>query len=79
ARIFYRNAFNLGLPLIECDTDRIKNGDEVRVDLEKGIVSCSQRGYSLRIKPFTEFQKKLVREGGIVSYYKRYGGLKIGS
>ena len=77
ARIFYRNAFNLGLPLIECDTGKIKQGDEIDVDIEKGIVIGPHKQYTLRIKPFTRFQKCLVETGGIVNYYKKYGELKI--
>ena len=77
ARIFYRNAFNLGLPLIECDTGKIKKEDTIEVDIEKGIVAGPQKKYILHIKPFTRFQKDLIEIGGIVNYYKKYGGLKI--
>jgi len=77
ARIFYRNAFNLGLPLIECNTDKIKKEDIIEVDIEKGIVAGPQKQYALRIKPFTKFQKELVEIGGIINYYKKYGELKI--
>ncbi|MBU1061662.1 MAG: 3-isopropylmalate dehydratase [Candidatus Omnitrophica bacterium] len=77
ARIFYRNAFNLGLPLVECDTDKIKKEDTIEVDIEKGIVVGLDKQYTLHIKPFTKFQKSLVEIGGIVNYYKKYGELKI--
>ena len=79
ARIFYRNAFNLGLPLIECDTDKIKKGDTIEADIEKGVVIGPEKQYILHIKPFTRFQKNLVEVGGIVNYYKKYGELKIDS
>ena len=79
ARIFYRNAFNLGLPLIECDTDKIKKGDTIEADIEKGVVMGPEKQYILHIKPFTRFQKNLVEVGGIVNYYKKYGELKIDS
>jgi 3-isopropylmalate/(R)-2-methylmalate dehydratase small subunit len=79
ARIFYRNAFNLGLPLIECDTDKIKKGDMIEADIEKGVVTGPEKQYVLHIKPFTRFQKNLVEVGGIVNYYKKYGELKIDS
>ncbi|MDP2980561.1 MAG: 3-isopropylmalate dehydratase [Candidatus Omnitrophota bacterium] len=79
ARIFYRNAFNLGLPLIECDTDKIKKGDMIEADIEKGVVAGPEKQYILHIKPFTRFQKNLVEVGGIVNYYKKYGELKIDS
>jgi len=77
ARIFYRNGFNLGLSLVECDTGRIKEGDLIELDIEKGEIRGPQNKYSLAIKPFTRFQKDLVDLGGIVNYYKKYGELKI--
>ena len=77
ARIFYRNAFNLGLPLIECDTKKIKQGDIIELDLKKGIVFNQTKAQSLSIKPFNKFQKSLIEEGGIVNLYKKHGGLKI--
>jgi len=77
ARIFYRNAFNLGLPLVECDTDIIKQGDFIALDLKKGSVASNTKGYVLDIKPFNEFQKALIEEDGIVNLYKKHRGLKI--
>ncbi len=79
ARIFYRNAFNLGLPLIECDTDKIKEGDIIRVDLAKGLVIDKDGGYNIKTKPFTGFQNELIKEGGIINVYKKHGGLNIGT
>ncbi len=79
ARIFYRNAFNLGLPLIECNTDKIKKEDLIEVDIEKGIVTGPEKQYIIRIKQFTKFQKDLIGIDGIVNYYKKYGELKIDS
>jgi len=77
ARIFYRNAFNLGLPLIECDTTKLKDEDIIEVDLEKGRVTETKNGKSFNIKPFNKFQKSLIKSGGIVNLYKKQGGLKI--
>jgi len=77
ARIFYRNAFNLGLPLIECDTEKIKQGDIIELDLKKGLVFNQTKEKPLSIKPFNKFQKSLIEEGGIVNLYKKHGGLKI--
>jgi 3-isopropylmalate/(R)-2-methylmalate dehydratase small subunit len=79
ARIFYRNAFNLGLPLIECDTTKIKQGDVIEVDLKRGVIVGLNRGFSVDSKPFTKFQRALIDEGGIINLYKKYGGLKIAS
>lgn len=79
ARIFYRNAFNLGLPLIECNTDKIRAGDIIDSNIDKGIITGPDKAYILRIRPFTKFQKSLIEVGGIIGYYKKYGELKIGS
>ena len=77
ARIFYRNAFNIGLPLIDCNTDSIKQEDIIMVDLDKGIIVSKTKNSTISIKPFNEFQKALIREGGIVNYYKKHGGLAL--
>jgi 3-isopropylmalate/(R)-2-methylmalate dehydratase small subunit len=77
ARIFYRNAFNLGLPLIECDTDKILEGDTIELDFKKGVVTNIAGRILLEIKPFTKFQQALIEEGGIINLYRKHGGLKI--
>ena len=77
ARIFYRNAFNLGLPLVECDTSKIKQGDLIELNLKKGCIRNATKAYSLYIKPFNNIQSSLIEEGGIVNLYKKYGGLEI--
>ncbi|OGX44257.1 MAG: 3-isopropylmalate dehydratase [Omnitrophica WOR_2 bacterium RIFCSPLOWO2_12_FULL_51_8] len=73
ARIFYRNSFNIGLTLIETDTDKIAEGEELRIDLDKGVVRGSGREH--KIKPFPRFMQQLLAEGGMVNYYKKYGKL----
>lgn len=75
ARIFYRNGFNIGLPLIETDTDRIDDGDELAIDLDKGIIFNTTQHTELLINPFPPFMQELLREGGIVNYYTKYGAL----
>ena len=77
ARIFYRNSFNIGLPLIETDTSKIAESDELDIDLDKGIVKNLSKNTELKIKPFPKFMQELLREGGIVNYYKKYGELKV--
>jgi 3-isopropylmalate/(R)-2-methylmalate dehydratase small subunit len=77
ARIFYRNAFNLGLPLIECDTKKIKDGDTIELDLKKGLVTNTRNLHPLKIKPFNTFQRALIKEGGVINLYKKHGGLDI--
>lgn len=77
ARIFYRNAFNIGLALIEADTDRIEENDNLQIDLNKGIVRNLTKNTETAIKPFPVFMQKLLKQGGIVKYYKKYGELKV--
>jgi 3-isopropylmalate/(R)-2-methylmalate dehydratase small subunit len=75
ARIFFRNAFNIGLPLVETDTDKIDESDALEIDLDKGEVQNISRNLKLGAKPLPEFMQNLLAEGGIVSYFKKYGKL----
>lgn len=73
ARIFYRNCINTGLPLIECDTDQINPGDELEVDLEKGIIHNLTRQSDIPIKPLPRVMLKILSDGGLVEHFKKYG------
>ncbi|AFK23209.1 3-isopropylmalate dehydratase small subunit [Pyrococcus sp. ST04] len=74
-RIFYRNAINLGLPLLIGDTDWLKDGDIVEVNWKTGEV---KKGDEIRyFKPLEGFLWKIVEEGGIIEYVKRRGDLCI--
>lgn len=75
ARIFYRNAFNIGLALIETDTDKIDENDVIDIDLNSGIVKNITKNIELKIKPLPKFMQELLKEGGIVKYYKKYNKL----
>ncbi|MGE5197739.1 MAG: 3-isopropylmalate dehydratase small subunit [Deltaproteobacteria bacterium] len=75
ARIFYRNAFNIGLALVEVDTDAIGENDALEIDLDKGILRNINKNSELRIKPLPGFMQQILGEGGIVNYYKKYGRL----
>ncbi|MFA4888487.1 MAG: 3-isopropylmalate dehydratase small subunit [Candidatus Omnitrophota bacterium] len=75
ARIFYRNAFNIGLLLLEVDTDKILEPDTLEIDLIKGVVKDLTRGLELTVKPLPNFMQELLREGGLINYYKKYGKL----
>jgi 3-isopropylmalate/(R)-2-methylmalate dehydratase small subunit len=77
ARIFFRNGFNIGLPLIETDTSKINEGDQLQIDLAKGLVRNLTRKIDLEIKPLPKFMQDLLTEGGIINYYKKYGELKL--
>ncbi|MGD0335854.1 MAG: 3-isopropylmalate dehydratase small subunit [Candidatus Omnitrophota bacterium] len=77
ARIFYRNAFNIGLLLVETDTDKIGEADQVEVDLDKGVVKNLSRNVELSVTAFPKFMQELLNAGGIINYYKKYGELKV--
>ena len=77
ARIFFRNGFNIGLPLIETDTSKIDEGDQLQVDLDKGLVKNLTKGIDLKINPLPKFMQDLLAEGGIINYYKKHGELTV--
>jgi 3-isopropylmalate dehydratase small subunit len=73
ARIFYRNAFNIGLPLLECsDLHAVtENGDRLAVDNETGRIVNETRGTSHVAAPLPEFMRHLVAAGGIIEYVRQ--------
>lgn len=72
ARIFFRNALNLGIPLFEADwTDEIEDGETVTLDVERGQLLTAHGAYAL--KPPPDFVRQIWREGTIVAYYRKYG------
>jgi 3-isopropylmalate/(R)-2-methylmalate dehydratase small subunit len=76
ARIFYRNALNIGLPAVECEqADKIIEGDLLEVDLAKGVVRNVSKGESYVVKPFPPQLRVILSEGGLVSYVKKHGKL----
>ncbi|MFH1847754.1 MAG: 3-isopropylmalate dehydratase small subunit [Candidatus Omnitrophota bacterium] len=74
ARIFYRNAINIGLTLVECNTDLIQDGDTLELDIKNNRVENKTKGSSIPIAPLPDIMKKLLDEGGVVEYFKRHGG-----
>ncbi|NLL86029.1 MAG: 3-isopropylmalate dehydratase small subunit [Syntrophomonadaceae bacterium] len=77
ARIFYRNCINTGLPLIECDTDRIDEGDELEVNLKEGILYNKTKGEQIAITPLPPVMLKILSEGGLVEHFKKYGTFNL--
>jgi len=77
ARIFYRNAINLGLPLIECDTDQINEGDLLTINLKQGEVFNETNGKKIFINPMPEFMVSLLDEGGLASFIRKYKKFKL--
>ena len=77
ARIFFRNAINRGLPVLICDTDQIKEGDELEVDMEAGIVHDVTNDVNLTFKPIPKAMLAILDEGGLIPYIQKYGDFKI--
>jgi 3-isopropylmalate/(R)-2-methylmalate dehydratase small subunit len=77
ARIFFRNAINVGLPVVICDTSRIAAGDLLRVDLERGAVTDVTQGFDLRVAPLPPVMLAILRDGGLVDHVKRHGRLLL--
>ncbi|MDI6857866.1 MAG: 3-isopropylmalate dehydratase small subunit [Dehalococcoidia bacterium] len=73
ARIFYRNAINIGLPILECDdaVDGTDAGDGLEVELESGVIRNLTKGSTFRAKPYPDFMLELMRAGGLVEYTRR--------
>lgn len=70
ARIFFRNAINIGLPIIECPeaAEGIEAGDEVEVDFDSGIIYNKTKDAQYKGQPFPEFMQNLIAAGGLVNY-----------
>ena len=70
ARIFYRNAINIGLPIIECPeaSKGIEAGDEVEVDFDSGVITNLTKGISFQGQAFPEFMQKIIAAEGLVNY-----------
>jgi len=77
ARIFFRNAVNIGLPLLECDTDPIDDGDILEIDLEKGLVKDLSKGIEIQATPLPKFMLNIINDGGIEDHILKYGDFKL--
>jgi 3-isopropylmalate/(R)-2-methylmalate dehydratase small subunit len=77
ARIFYRNAINTGLPVIELDTDLIDDGDELSVELESGVVKNLTKGTEIPFPPLPPVMAQLLADGGLAEHFKKHGGFNL--
>lgn len=70
ARIFYRNAINIGLPIVECPeaAKGIEDGDEVEVDFDSGVITNKTKGTTFQGQAFPEFMQKIIKAEGLVNY-----------
>ncbi len=71
ARIFFRNAINIGLPLLEChDTDKIEEGDNIEVDFGSGIITNTTKNETYQATPLPDFVRNIVDAGGLIGFAK---------
>ena len=74
ARIFYRNAINVGLPVLVCNTDEINDSDTLVLDVENSVVINKTSGERLSCQPIPPFMREILDSGGLVNYIKEHGG-----
>lgn len=79
ARIFLRNAINIGLPVVVCDTSTISAGDRLEVDLGRGVVTNMTTGEGIPASPLPDTMIRILEDGGLVAHIKRHGGLAVGT
>ena len=77
ARIFFRNAINVGLPILECDTDKINEKDILDVDLNKGKINNLTSKEELNFQPIPNIMIDILASGGLVEYINKYGEFKL--
>ena len=71
ARIFYRNSFNMGLLILECnETDEINEGDELKIDVNQGTISNLTQNKTYKFQPIPPFMQELSKSGGLIEYAK---------
>jgi 3-isopropylmalate/(R)-2-methylmalate dehydratase small subunit len=73
ARIFYRNAFNIGLPIFESEeaSEKIREGDEIEIDADKGKIRNITKGEEYTAKPIPSFMQELIATGGLIEWTKK--------
>jgi len=77
ARIFFRNAINQGIPALLCDTDKIGDGDELEIDLAKGLIFDLTSGAELTCGKMPPIMSDILKEGGLIPYIQKYGDFKM--
>ncbi|HEX9897116.1 MAG TPA: 3-isopropylmalate dehydratase small subunit [Dehalococcoidales bacterium] len=77
ARIFFRNAINLGLPVLICNTDDIAEGDILEIDLKAGVITNKTNHKHLTFGKIPEVMLRILDEGGLLPYIEKHGDIKI--
>lgn len=78
ARIFYRNAINIGLPIIECEeaANDIDSGDKLEIDFNTGVIINVTKNKKYKGEPFPEFMQNIINDGGLMNYIKNLNRIK---
>jgi 3-isopropylmalate/(R)-2-methylmalate dehydratase small subunit len=77
ARIFFRNAINLGLPVLICDTDQIADGDTLEINLKAGTITDKTNGKKLTFGKIPEVMLRILDEGGLLPYIEKCGDIQV--
>jgi 3-isopropylmalate/(R)-2-methylmalate dehydratase small subunit len=77
ARIFFRNAINVGLPVIECDTNDIEQGDEIEVNLEEGYLTNVSKNFKLTFTKLPKVMTNILQDGGLIEHIRKHGDFKL--
>ncbi len=77
ARIYFRNSINNGLPALVCDTDGIEDGDDLEIDLARGVISNKTKGTAIESHPLPRVMLDILSEGGLVEYMMKHGRLAL--
>jgi len=77
ARIFFRNAINLGLPILLCNTDKINDGDELEIDLGAGIIKDKTNGSELTFSKIPDVMLRILDDGGLLPHLEKHGDFKL--
>ena len=77
ARIFYRNAVNVGLPVVECDTSQFEAGDELEIDLSEGEIRNLTKSTKATFRPMEAAMRRILDDGGLVEHIKKHGDFVI--
>ncbi len=77
ARIFFRNAINVGLPVVICDTDQIDEGDVLKLDLEKGLLIDETKNIKFEFPPLPQVMMRILNDGGLVNHIKKHGKILV--
>lgn len=77
ARIFYRNAINIGLLVLEADTDKIDAKDELEVDIKTGVIKNLTKNIEIKFTPLPDVMIKLLNDGGLIEHIKKHGDFSL--